>query len=529
MMRLRPAPVLNAALAVLVLTAAACTGAAPLPASPSPEAGETISPPPASFTPESPADTPAAQGNGPPGSPAPQTEAETPPATGEATEAAATPAGPAPLTHYDLKVVLDYDRKRASVLEQIRYTNRSGEELSEVLLAVEPAFYYGTFQLESLSLGDGSAPAGQSWEGTRLKVALPSPLSPGESIELSIQYQLLLPTPERSVETRPVPFGATARQTNLVDWYPYIPPYEPGSGWLAHDQGFFGEHTVFEQADFDVRLRLENPRPNLTVAASAPAVQDGEWLVYQLESGRNFALSVSDQYEVLQGQAGEVTVLSYAFPFNQEANRQVLETTIQALELYQELFGQYPRSQLSTIEANFLDGMEYEGLYFLSEGFFNLYTGNPAEYLTAIAAHETAHQWWYAGVANDQALEPWLDEALCTYAERLYYERYYPDALAWWWAYRVDYYNPRGWVDGSIYNPDGYRAYRDAVYLNGAHFLEDLRKQMGDEAFFAALREYTLENQGKIAGSEDFIAAFSRHTDTDLQALFGRYFQNPPD
>lgn len=427
--------------------------------------------------------------------------------------------------HYDIEVTLNYDAKQASVVETIRYPNQGGEALGEIQLAIEPAFYYGTFQLESISLADGMLLSGETWEGTRLKVPLPAPLSPGASLELKIQYQLLLPTPERSVETRPVPFGATARQTNLVDWYPYIPPYQPDSGWLAHDQGYFGEHTVYELADFDVRLKFENPRPNLTTAASAPAVQDGDWQVYHLEAGRNFAISVSDQYEVLQGKAGDVTVISYAFPFNQGSNQQVLDTTIQAVELYQELFGAYPRSQLSAIEANFLDGMEYEGLYFLSEGFYNLYTGTPAEYLTAIAAHETAHQWWYAGVANDQAMEPWLDEALCTYAERIYYERYYPDALSWWWGYRVDYYDPRGWVDGSIYNPEGYRAYRDAVYLNGAHFLEDLRTRIGDETFFAFLKDYTMENRGKIATSAVFFETLKRHSETDISDLVSQYFQ----
>ena len=86
------------------------------------------------------------------------------------------------------------------------------------------------------------------------------------------------------------------------------------------------------------------------------------------------------------------------------------------------------------VEADFLDGMEYDGLYFLSKGFYNLYSGGPADYLTAIAAHETSHQWWYSAIGNDQALEPWLDEALATYSERLFYENLHPEGLVWWWT-----------------------------------------------------------------------------------------------
>ena len=93
--------------------------------------------------------------------------------------------------------------------------------------------------------------------------------------------------------------------------------------------------------------------------------------------------------------------------------------------------------------------------------------------------HQTA-QIGISAVANDQALEPWLDEALCTYSEKLYLETYAPQAVDWWLQVRVLYYQPRGFVDDSIYNPrkeaQAYRAYRDAVYLNGALFLSDLRQ-----------------------------------------------------
>lgn len=437
----------------------------------------------------------------------------------------AIPEATLPRTDYMIEATLDYDRHLASVDQTIRYTNRSAEPLPALILIVEPVFYAGTFELKDIGLEGGPRLEELTWEKTRLEVALPEPLEPGEQVALYLSFVLNLPSPERSAETRPVPFGYTARQTNLVDWYPYIPPYQEGQGWLAHDPGYFGEHTVYEQADFEVRFRLAGQRTNLVIAASAAPAQEGEWQVYRLEAARNFALSVSDQYEVLEGEAGGVKVYSYAFPFHRQAGQRVLETTLQALTLYSELFGDYPRDQLSAIEADFLDGMEYEGLYFLSEGFYNLHTGLPADYLSAIAAHETAHQWWYARVANDQALEPWLDEALCTYAERLYYERYYPEGLAWWWAYRVDYYSPRGWVDGSIYNPEGYRSYRDAVYLNGAHFLEDLRTALGDDAFFSFLKSYTQENSGKIATRDDFFRALQEQTGTGLDELLSKYFQ----
>jgi aminopeptidase N len=246
-----------------------------------------------------------------------------------------------------------------------------------------------------------------------------------------------------------------------------------------------------------------------------------------MQNARSFALSVSPYYEVKTRQVGETTVIGYSFPVQTLAGEAALDTTARSLELFNTLFGEYSRPTLSVVEADFLDGMEYDGLYFLSNGFYNLYQGSPAEYLVAIAAHETAHQWWFGQVGNDQAIDPWLDEALCTYSERLYYENIAPEALPWWWTYRINYYNPSGYINGSIYSysssTDAYQAYRNAVYLNGAVFLEEVRKTMGDEAFFKFLREYASAYRNKIVSTAEFLDYLRSSAQADLQPLLENF------
>ena len=434
-------------------------------------------------------------------------------------------------TQYSLSATLDYARRYLAVEQSIQYTNNSPDALNDLLLMVEPAYFPGTFQLKALRWKDGQEVAGAAWEGTRLRLPLRQPLDPGEQITLSISYALNLPSPTPSPLTRPVVFGFTSRQINLVDWYPFIPPYIPGQGWLAHAQGYFGEHQVYEIADFQVELKLAEAAYGgqpLAVAASAPADQEAQVYRYHLEAARNFAFSISHDYRMLTEKVGPVTVIGYSFPIHASAGEAVLKATAQALDLYQKLYGPYPRNTLTVVEADFLDGREYDGLYFLSNGFYNLYQGDPAGYLTAIAVHETAHQWWYAQVGNDQALEPWLDEALCTYSEHVFFENVYPEALDWWWAYRVNYYQPQGWVDGNIYNPEGFRPYRDAVYLNGAVFLDELRKAVGDEAFFATLKDYAALYSQKLATGKDFFTVLAKHSSADISGLVKTYFQNNP-
>lgn len=470
---------------------------------------------------------------------------EQPPATGTAT-APELPSTPAPdlntpsetstRTHYQLTAIFDYDAHYLLVDEQIRYTNNIGQSIPDLRLMVDPLYYPGVFTLKSISWGNGQPVENYTTETGQISLPLPEHLLPGESVDLELNYELRLPSPAPSSDVRPIPFGYTSRQANFVDWYPVIPPYIPGTGWLAHQAGFFGEHQVYELADFEVSIRLDGSQPApggsdqvpgaLQIAASAPARVEDDWHHYRHRAARNFAWSASRDYQVFSATVGDTTILSYTFSFHTTAGEAALQATAETLEMLNQMYEPYPRDLLSLVEADFLDGMEYDGMYFLSNGFYNLYQGQPGEYLIAIAAHETAHQWFYARVGNDQALEPWLDEALCTYHERIYYERTHPEALDWWWAYRINYYDPQGWVDGSIYNPQGYRAYRDAVYLNGALFLEDLRQQVGDQDFFAFLSEYFSQTKDRIATADNFFSILSHHTDQDLSSLISRFFQS---
>ena len=448
------------------------------------------------------------------------------------------------LTQYNILAELNYTLHQVAVQETITYTNKSQVNLNEIVLMVEPNRYNGTFNLKDLLVAGKSPTHSPLLDSNQMRLTLDRPLQPERVLVLSLAYQLNLPEPIPSSTTRPVPFGWTDRQTNLVDWYPFIPPYEEGKGWLAHRPGYFGEHLAYETANFDITIRNtgkeifrapssladsgETQPGQLTVAASAPAQQSDQELHYSLSNARTFSWSVSPYYVVQAQTVGNVLVLGYTFPIHVQGGEAALKTTAQSLELFQKMFSPYPFKTLSVVEADFLDGMEYDGLYFLSDGFYNLYQGNPAEYLVAIAAHETSHQWWFSMVGNDQAEDPWLDESFATYSEKLFYEYTYPEAQDWWWTYRVDFFKPAGFINQSIYSfsetPSPYESYRNAVYLNGAKFLEDLRKTLGDEEFFNFLRTYIHTYQDQIATTQGFLDLLRNNTKINLGNLLNQYF-----
>ena len=423
-------------------------------------------------------------------------------------------------TAYGFEITLDADTGRAEILETISFVPPS----EKLTLVVAPNGTPGVFTLNEIRWADGSEVQGAVLEGESLSFPLREGGRLGERQILSLRYRLDLPAGKG-------PLNNTGRQMNFGDWYPFLPVYQEDSGWQVHPPAAAGEHLVYDLADYDVTLRLAKPDPKWLVAASAPVESQGDGWHFSLPSARSFGFSVSDEYDVSETFVNGTRILSYAFPEHRAQSDVARDVTADALALFSESYGEYPHATLSVVEADFPDGMEYDGLYFLGESYYRQYKGDPLSYLVAIAVHETAHQWFYGVVGNDPAIQPWLDEALATYSELLYYQRYFPEFTDGWWTFRVDPYRPSGWVDSTIYDHSSFRPYVNAVYLRGAEFLRDLRGAIGDEVFFKFLKDYAErgreQNPGSLATGELFLEVLSEHTDQDISNLIQEYFKTP--
>jgi hypothetical protein len=437
-----------------------------------------------------------------------------------------TPIPEPELAKYILNTTIDYDAHTLTVDESIYYPNHTASQLNAFVLAVVPNLWAESFNLNSIAIDDTPITT-YSLEGQRLDIALSSLLKPGSTIKINIQYTLDLPFAEQEDPniSRPRIYGYTTRQMNLTNWYPFVVPYINGE-WVLHEPWVYGEHLVYDAADYEVNLKFVDPATAPIVAASGFPEQLADSTRYTVNAARTFALSASREFQVSTLQAGDVTVSSYYFSFNEAAGQAALQTSAEAVQIFSQRYGTYPHKTLSLVMGDFNDGMEFSAFFYLSRDFYNLYDGTPANYLTFVAAHETAHQWWFEQVASDQALQPWVDESLATYSERIYYESVNPDLISWWWTYRIDFYKPQGFVDIPIYDGQGFRPYTNAAYFQGAHFLEDLRARIGDDAFFAFIQDYFTQGRGKIVTAADFFRILSGHTGTDYSDLVRKYFQN---
>ena len=123
----------------------------------------------------------------------------------------------------------------------------------------------------------------------------------------------------------------------------------------------------------------------------------------------------------MQPRAGRRSA-AYYFPGYDTEGAAILNAAVREIGLFEAKFAPFPYGSLSIVQSDLNDGQEYDGLVFLATSFYNQYNGSARSNLVAIGVHEIAHQWWFGLVGNDQATEPWLDEALAVYSEAIFYQ-----------------------------------------------------------------------------------------------------------
>lgn len=427
-------------------------------------------------------------------------------------------------TTYAMDVYLDYAGHRLDVQQRVDYTNVTSETLPNLMLNIHPNRSRDTFELHDIKVDmDGELVQPEIFPlDVTLRVELPRPLKANEHVALFMDYTLDLPKIDPDAQFVKGSFGYSQRAVSLGNWYPVMAPYRGDKGW--HSQTFFefGDPYTSEVADYSVTITTTQ---GVVIAGTGQETRTGNQWHYEAEQARSFAFAASDKYAEATTQVGDVTVHSYFFPTNQEAGEVAMQTAAQALELFTELYGPYPYGSYRVAETEFSGGMEFTGLTFLGSMFYDAYDGTTRTPLIPLTAHEVSHQWFYGLVGNDQATQPWLDEAPAEYSAALYYERLLPDDTDWWWLDAVDQWAPVGKIDSLIYEFRDNREYFDAVYRRGALFMRDLRETMGDPAFFEFLQEYQRRHAYQIVTSRDFFNLVQEYTTADLVPLQEEYFR----
>jgi hypothetical protein len=137
--------------------------------------------------------------------------------------------------------------------------------------------------------------------------------------------------------------------------------------------------------------------------------------------------------------------------------------------------------------------------------------GVPSANLAYLVTHEIAHQWFYGIVGNDQAREPFADEAPTDFVAR--------DLLGMRRASRCAAAD----LDRSIYAYSA-RCYYETIYIQGGNLLASARTRIGTAAFWAALRGYIADNRFGLVHTRTLLDALDTATPSNLGTWWGHRF-----
>ncbi|MCY4464199.1 MAG: M1 family aminopeptidase [Chloroflexi bacterium] len=431
-------------------------------------------------------------------------------------------------------VRVDYGARSADVSQRIVFHNLEAEPLDKLVLDVQANQWTDTFSLLDLRVNGESVD--YQLDLNRLEILLVAPLQPGCWLEAALTFQLRPSAIREGLRSYRGFFGHSPRQLNLSHFLPTVAARLNGE-WRIHQPSGIGEQIVYERSDWRVQVTAENASDKLQLAAPGAVTRLGtrQWLV-ELSASRDFAISLSEEFILSEREvAPGLTVAMYNFADAQvnagdsslDSVSHLLVESGKALDLFARYFGAYPYKRFVIVQGDFPDGMEFTGLVYVGSAWFYGFDGSPKNYLTLIAVHEIAHQWWYARVGSDSALNPWLDEALATYSEYLYIEAFYPAERNWWWSFRVAGFFPQGRVDSAVYDFTTARAYINAIYLRGVQMLHNLRDDIGDAAFMQLLGQYSQAADGRIADPALFWSLLPAEQQILTQATRSEFLRQP--
>ncbi|HEX9928600.1 MAG TPA: M1 family metallopeptidase [Pyrinomonadaceae bacterium] len=146
-----------------------------------------------------------------------------------------------------------------------------------------------------------------------------------------------------------------------------------------------------------------------------------------------------------------------------------------------------------------------------------------------LGAHEFSHQWWGNMVTNLNWNHFWLNEGIATFMVAAYKEHRFgrEEYLKEIEKLRVRYERVReAGKDKSLEFPDWNnpsREDRSIVYNKGGYLLHLLREEMGEQAFWKGLQEYTRKYWGKSVTTKDFQQAMQTASNKNLTAFFNEW------
>ena len=380
---------------------------------------------------------------------------------------------------YSVVLALRYDSRSFAVNSTATITNTSGGSIDRIELNTIAA-RLGGMELRAVEV-DGTRRTARVHDQTII-VPLGGILPAGATAKIRVQYRSTLRSSlsgSNWLFTKVNGIDTPFNRPNHGD--PFVTPTSPS-----------------------VKLRIETDR-KLVIASTADRVSTSangltQW--FEARNVRDVTITAAPDFRSRSVLVGSVRVRYY---YRSSANAAaILDAAADAVRAYQTRLGGYPYPIFKVVQSSGGYGMESPGLIWIPYG-----TGSAN--LRYLVSHETAHQWFYDIVGNDQARQPFADEAVADFLAR--------DVLGLRRSSRC----ATGLLDRTIYSYSG-TCYYEVVYIQGGNLLSEARGRMGSTAFWATLKKYVADHRHGLSGTSTLLKALDDATPVDLSKLFAPRF-----
>jgi hypothetical protein len=374
---------------------------------------------------------------------------------------------------YDVDVHLGWASRALSVDSVITVENPTSRPASRLELNTLAAAV-GHMALRTVTV-DGRATA-PLVRGQTIILELSPPLPAGGAVSVRVDYDATLRADGKG-------YGwMFCLMRDIADLYRFIP-------WLSREvalQGAEEGDPFVTPVSPKVTVRLTSDRP-LVVATSGRLVsQDGLTQTFEARDVRDFNVTASPAYRVRTGWStdGETRIRALTTGTDGET---LLRAARRALAAFEAWVGEYPYPTLDVARSGAGYALESPALVWI-----------PATLhwdVASFVVHEVAHQWFYGVVGSDQVAEPFADESVTEFLTLTLVGGFGPSECR---KARLD-------LSVYAYSTD---CYYEAMYVQGPNFLDALRRDIGEAAFWGALSTYYEDERFEISTTRRLLEAF---------------------